>query len=97
MIAVEAVPVTTVSQNGQVVIPDGIRKALNIFAGIKFAVFARNDTIILKKLDVPSAEQAFKELNDWGVKHAKANGLKEENVMKKIYRRRGVKHDEGSP
>ena len=85
----ESVPVTTVSQNGQVVIPDAVRKALHVLAGAKFAVFARNDTIILKKVSIPTAEDAFKELHEWGVAHAKAKGLREEDVVKKIHKGRG--------
>ncbi len=87
----EFAPVTTVSQNGQIVIPDSVRKALNLLAGMKLAVFTSHDTIILKKIDLPSADQAFKELHEWGVKHAKAKGLREAEVIEKIHKSRVLK------
>ncbi len=92
----ECVPVTTVSQNGQVVIPERIRKEAHIIGGMKFAVFARNGTIILKRIDVPSAEEAFEEIHEWGIKHAKTKGLKEGDVVKKIHDGRGVKYGSDS-
>lgn len=88
MVCLETVPVTTISKNGQVVIPEKIRSSLRVLAGMRFAVFASGDTIFLKRIDVPSPEQAFKELHEWGVKYAKKKGLKEEDVMEKIQKGR---------
>lgn len=46
--------VTTITSRGQVVIPQAIREDLKISAGNKFAVIGTGDTIILKKMEMPS-------------------------------------------
>lgn len=81
-------PLTTLSKNGQVVIPDSIRKALHVLSGTKFAVFAGKDAIILKKVEVPSAEEAFSELHAWGTAHADALGLKETDFHQRVRARK---------
>ncbi len=46
------------------------------------SVFGK-DSIILKRVAVPTAEEAFDELHKWGVAYAK--GLKEKDVVRKIH------------
>jgi len=46
--------ITTITSRGQVVIPQAIREDLKISAGNKFAVIGTGDTIILKKMEMPS-------------------------------------------
>lgn len=46
--------ITSLSSRGQVVIPQDIRKSLNLQTGEKFAVVGKGDTILLKKIDIPS-------------------------------------------
>ena len=50
----EKLEVTSMSSRGQVVIPQDIRKNLSLHEGEKFVVIAEDDTILLKKLTVPS-------------------------------------------
>ena len=49
--AVEMPELTRASSKGQIVIPSDIRKRLHVKEGSVFGVVAKNDTIILKKLD----------------------------------------------
>ena len=50
----ENVEITSISSRGQVVIPQGVRDKLNLHEGEKFVVIGEDDTIILKKLEMPS-------------------------------------------
>ncbi len=85
------VELTKMSSKGQIVIPKKIRDKFGIRPGENFAVFGRKDTIILKKVEVPSNLEAFEALVDWGVKFAKEKGIKEEDIERVIHKRRGVK------
>ena len=44
---------TKLSSKGQVVIPRDIRESLNLKDGTPFAVVKQNNTIILKKMELP--------------------------------------------
>ena len=48
------VEVTSISSRGQVVIPQNLRNRMGIHTGEKFVVIGEEDTIILKKLEMPS-------------------------------------------
>ncbi len=74
------VKVTTTSPKGQVVIPQEIRKKLKIGDGTKFAVYGSGDTIIFKRLEMPTVKD-FEKLVDFGVKFAKEKGIKEKDVL----------------
>ncbi|MFW3147229.1 MAG: AbrB/MazE/SpoVT family DNA-binding domain-containing protein [Thermoplasmatota archaeon] len=58
------IAVTTISRNGQIVIPSDIRKALDIKAYEKFLVFGEGDSIIMKRLDREAMKREFKDLMD---------------------------------
>ena len=51
--------VTTISEKGQVVIPQSIRKQLKIKPKNKFLVIGKGDTIILKKLQLPDLRKEW--------------------------------------
>jgi AbrB family looped-hinge helix DNA binding protein len=51
----EKVEVTSMSSKGQVVIPLDVRKRLGLKEGEKFAVLAEGDTVLLKKISMPSS------------------------------------------
>jgi AbrB family looped-hinge helix DNA binding protein len=74
--------VTTISEKGQVVIPQSIRKELGIKPKNKFVVYGRGDTIILKKLELPNLkkewEDIFKQMDKKELK------LSEEEILKEI-------------
>jgi len=50
----ENIEITSVSSRGQIVIPQGLRNKMNIHTGEKFVVIGEENTIVLKKLEVPS-------------------------------------------
>jgi AbrB family looped-hinge helix DNA binding protein len=78
---VEEPEVTTISEKGQVVIPQSIRKELGIKPKNKFVVYGRGDTIILKKLDLPNLkkewEEIFKQMDKKELKVSEDEILKE--------------------
>jgi AbrB family looped-hinge helix DNA binding protein len=74
------VEITTMSQKGQVVIPQEIRKKLDVKEGTKFAVYGSNGTIIFKRLEIPTAKD-FERLVISGTKFAKQKGIKEKDVL----------------
>ena len=81
----------TMSSKGQIVIPKDLRKELGMDAGTSFAVFGKEDTLILKRVNVPTAKEVFAKVHKWGVSFAKKKGWKEEDVMKMIHHGRGIK------
>ena len=51
--------VMTISEKGQVVIPQSIRKQRGIKAKNRFLVYGRGDTIIMKKLEIPDLKKEW--------------------------------------
>jgi AbrB family looped-hinge helix DNA binding protein len=51
------VATTKMSSKGQVVIPDDIRKRLNLKTGSQFVVVGENDVVILKAISPPSMNE----------------------------------------
>ncbi len=78
----------TVSSKGQIVIPKNIREIVGIDTGSNFAIFAKKDTIVLRRIDVPHAEEVFEGLHRWGTDLAKEKGWKEEEMVRKMRRSR---------
>ena len=74
---------TEMSSKGQIVVPEAVRKMLNLHAEEMFALFGEEDTIILKRLELPS-QGAFERLFRWGHEYAKKKGLKKEDVTTAI-------------
>lgn len=64
--------VTTISEKGQVVIPQSLRKELKIKPGTKFIVFGRGDTVIMKRFEIPDLrkewDEIFKKMDEKGLK-----------------------------
>ncbi len=60
--------ITTMSENGRIVIPQTVRKKLKLKAGTKFLVLGKGDMILVKRLDLPSAEEWKEALADAGQK-----------------------------
>ncbi len=79
----EDLEITSVSSRGQVVIPQKIRDKLRIIEGEKFVVLGEDDTIVLKKLEVPSF-RGFDKLLKKTREFAKRKGLKESDVEESI-------------
>ncbi len=74
--AVEA-QVTKMSSKGQVVIPEEIRKDMQLTEGSFFVVYCKKDSgsILLKRLELPDAVKAFEEVSKWGIEYAKEKKL----------------------
>ena len=75
------IQMTTTSPKGQVVIPQGIREHMKIKSGTKFAVYGRGDTIIFKKVELPTVKD-FERLGQFGRTFAARKGIKEKDVLK---------------
>ena len=86
----EAIEVTSISSRGQVVIPRRIRERLNLQEGEKFAVIGEKDTIIFKKLGVPSFK-GFDKLLERTREHARKNNLTEKDMFDAIEKTRKKK------
>ncbi|HEY8111190.1 MAG TPA: AbrB/MazE/SpoVT family DNA-binding domain-containing protein [Candidatus Nitrosotenuis sp.] len=54
--------ITTMSEKGQVVIPQELRKYLGIKPKTKFVVYAVGDNIIMRKLDMPDIKKEWKSI-----------------------------------
>lgn len=79
----ENVEITSVSSRGQVVIPQSLRDKMKIHAGEKFVVIGEDNTIVLKKLEMPSfsgIDKLLKKTRDF----AKNKGIKESYVKEAI-------------
>ncbi len=79
------------SSKGQIVIPQDIRQYVSAGEGTAFAVIGSKDTIVLKKIEMPSKESLIKELKtmaEEGSRRMKKLGIKEENVNSIIHKRR---------
>src|SRR5437867_5739311 len=54
--------VATVSEKGQIVIPQSLRKELGIKPRMKFVVFGRGDTVIMKRLELPDVRKEWEKI-----------------------------------
>lgn len=81
---------TKMSSKGQVVIPEEVRKRLNLKAGAQFVVVGENDVVILKAISAPSLDE-FDELISKARRGAKLAGLKSEDIQDAIAQARGRK------
>jgi len=79
----ESLEVTKLSSKGQIVLPQAIRKRLELTEGVKFVVMGEKDVIILKKLEMPAKEQ-FRKLMKESRAYAKRVGLKKSDLEKTI-------------
>ena len=77
------VVLTKMSTKGQVVIPKPMREELDMGDGDVFVVFGRADTIVLRRVDIPTEEE-FEELMRWGREFATRRGITREDVQKAI-------------
>ena len=84
----ENLEVTSVSSRGQVVIPQSLRDRMKIHTGEKFVVIGEDNTIVLKKLEMPSfsgVDKLLKKTRDF----VKNKGINESDVEIAIKKARG--------
>jgi AbrB family looped-hinge helix DNA binding protein len=62
---------TRMSSRGQVVIPEEIRKSLNLQTGTQFVVFCEKDVVIFKIISAPSMDEF-----DYLIRQARAKARK---------------------
>lgn len=71
--------VTKIGERGQVVIPQSFREHMRIHKGDKFMILQQGDTIILKKLRVPTKDD-FERMLKKAHTHAQKHGLTEKDL-----------------
>ncbi|MGA3111193.1 MAG: AbrB/MazE/SpoVT family DNA-binding domain-containing protein [Candidatus Bathyarchaeia archaeon] len=81
--------VTTISEKGQVVIPQSIRKELGIKPKNKFLVYGRGDTIIMKKLELPSLKKEWEDI--FKLMDKKALKISDEEIQNEVAAARKAK------
>ena len=81
--------VTTISTKGQVVIPKNLRHELKIKASDEFLIYGERDTIILKKIAMPSLRERFLELNQRLSREMKLKGIKKKDIREAVKKVRG--------
>ncbi|MEE9150743.1 MAG: AbrB/MazE/SpoVT family DNA-binding domain-containing protein [Thermoplasmata archaeon] len=82
------VMITRLSSKGQIVLPKALRETLGLKSGEIFAMFGEDDTIVLKKIELPS-EKEFEKLLKWGQKYAKRFKISKKDVLRAIEEIRG--------
>ena len=85
-----SIATTKMSSNGQVVIPEEIRKRLKLKKGSQFVVVSEKDVVILKAISPPSMNE-FNALIAEARKKAKEAGMKRSDVEAAIVDARGRK------
>ncbi len=70
---------TRMSSRGQIVIPETIRKQLNLKAGAQFVVVGNDDVVILKAITAPDVD-TFDALIQDARQQAKQAGLKRADI-----------------
>ena len=78
-----SISTTKMSSKGQVVIPENIRKQLNLKAGSQFVVVGDKDVVILKNISPPSLDE-FHDLITDARKKAKKAGIKPSDIKNDI-------------
>ena len=87
-----SIEVITVSTKGQIALPAEIRKRMSINQGDKFAVYDAGDTILLKRLSVPTEEE-FKQWLEAASEWATSTVLTEAQVSDIIKEYRAEKRE----
>lgn len=85
----EKLEITSLSSKGQIVIPQELRKRLHLHVGEKFIVIGEDDTIVLKKLEIPSFK-GFDRLLKKTREFAKRKKIKQSDVKDAIKRARAA-------
>lgn len=79
---------TRMSSKGQVVIPESIRKQMNLVEGTQFVVVAENDVVLLKIIEAPAISD-FDELLQQTRAQAKSADVKQSEISAAIKKARG--------
>ena len=82
---VRMIEIGTISSRGQIVIPQSLREKMKIREGEKFIVIGENNTLIFKKMEMPSFEEITRPFREAKKK------IKEEDVVDFIHKMRAKK------
>ena len=82
-----SIDITSMSSRGQVVIPLNLRELMGLKDGEKFAITGKEDTIVLKKIQMPSFSN-FDNLMQQTQEFAKKKGLKQKDINEAVQRAR---------
>jgi len=88
------VEMVKMSSKGQIVIPQDIRAEICASEGTMFAVVSGRDSIVLKKVAMPSKDELICELREIakeGAKRAEKLGIKEKDIPDLIHKARNNK------
>ncbi len=83
-----ALDLTKLSQKGQLVIPNTVRRRLGLKQGMKFLVVGMGDTIVLRRLQVTEERRRMKNLLQESRKRAARIGFTEKEIEKLIRKTR---------
>jgi len=86
-----AIDMIKMSSKGQIVIPQNIRGEISATEGTIFAVVSAKDSIVLKKISVPSKDELIsdlKEIAKQGKKRLESKGVKEADIPDLVYKAR---------
>lgn len=86
----QALATTKMSSRGQVVIPETVRKELNLKPGSQFVVVCERDVVILKTIAPPSMEE-FDDVISRARKQAREVGMKRSDITNAVAKVRGRK------
>jgi AbrB family looped-hinge helix DNA binding protein len=86
----EILATTRMSSKGQVVIPESIRKRLDLKEGIQFLVVGDEDVVILKVVTAPNMNE-FDDLIKQARKQAKEVGLQSKDISSAVAKARNRK------
>ena len=86
----ETLATTRMSSKGQVVIPETIRKQLDLKEGAQFLVVGEDDVVILKVVTAPDMQE-FDALIKQARQQAKEAGLKSRDIKSAVARARNRK------
>lgn len=79
-----ALDLTKLSEKGQVVIPNEIRKQMKLREGMKFLVLGVEDTIILRRLELSKERLRLKQLLEKSRRKARKLGFSQVEIEKLI-------------
>jgi len=79
-----AVDMTRLSERGQIVIPNEMRKRMGLKEGTRFVVMGLDDTIVLRRLELSEEKIRLKKLLEKSRKKAKNVGFTEKEIEKLV-------------